>query len=37
MGTIESSPVLAIRRGPVLVLDVDLDEAKAAWQKPLHW
>jgi phosphoribosylformylglycinamidine synthase len=37
LGTIESSPVLAIRRGPVLVLDVDLDEAKAAWQKPLHW
>jgi phosphoribosylformylglycinamidine synthase len=37
LGTIESSPVLAIRRGPALVLDVDLDEAKATWQKPLHW
>ena len=36
-GTIEQSPNLTICRGATQVLEVGVAEAKAAWQKPLHW
>jgi phosphoribosylformylglycinamidine synthase len=37
LGTIQQSPTLRIQRDESLVLELDVHEAKAAWQKPLDW
>ena len=37
LGTIESSSQLLVTDGDQVVMDVDVAEAKAAWQKPLDW
>ncbi|MEO1615840.1 MAG: phosphoribosylformylglycinamidine synthase subunit PurL, partial [Planctomycetota bacterium] len=37
VGTIEDGRQASFRRGETTVLDVNLDDAKAAWQNPLDW
>jgi phosphoribosylformylglycinamidine synthase len=37
LGTIEATPTVAFHRGDATVMQVDVAEAKAAWQKPLDW
>lgn len=37
LGTIQPAKTLAVFRDNHSVMEVDLEEAKAAWQKPLHW
>ncbi len=37
LGTIESSAKLLVTRGDESIVEVDVADAKAAWQKPLDW
>jgi phosphoribosylformylglycinamidine synthase len=37
LGTIESSARLVVTNGDQVVMEVDVADAKAAWQKPLDW
>jgi len=37
LGTIEASPQLTVTRNDETVLDVEMDQAKAAWSTPLDW
>jgi phosphoribosylformylglycinamidine synthase len=37
LGTIESSRKLLVTSGDELLMEVDVADAKAAWQKPLDW
>jgi phosphoribosylformylglycinamidine synthase len=37
LGTIESSAQLVVTNGEQVVMEVDVADAKAAWQKPLDW
>ena len=37
LGTIVDQPTLAIQREGSPVMEVDVTEARAAWQKPLDW
>ena len=37
IGEVTSSDRLAIRSGEKILIDEDIDELKACWQKPLAW
>ena len=37
LGTIETSERLVVRLGEDVVLDIDIADARAAWQQPLDW
>jgi len=37
IGEVTSSDRLAIRSGEKILIDEDIDDLKACWQKPLAW